>query len=92
MGVPAVCLRGFRPTPPMRLLTIPAVGGLLARLPSPNAMATGKMLAGTDARLPEHPEIVGLYHAGRRLPGYGASVAAIFQARCIPEACRVAGG
>lgn len=78
MGAPAVCLPGFRPSAVMRVLTIPGVGGLLARLPAGSVEATGKMLAGTDAHLRDHPEIVGVYHAAGRLPGHGQSVAAIF--------------
>jgi pimeloyl-ACP methyl ester carboxylesterase len=95
MGTPAVCLPGFHPTPAMRVLTIPGLGGLLARMPAPSAKATGKMLAGTDARLLDHPDIVGAYHAAGRLPGYGASVAAVFQRSMrpggIPRATAVIG-
>ena len=84
MGAPAVCLPGFHPLPPMRVLTVPGLGGLLARMPAPSAKATGRMLAPTDARLVDHPEIVELYHEAGRLPGYGASVAAIFQRSMRP--------
>lgn len=84
MGTPAVCLPGFRPLPPMRVLTIPGIGQLLARVPAPSPKATGKMLAKTDARLLDHPEIVALYHAAGRLPGYGSCVAAIFQRSMRP--------
>lgn len=84
MGAPAVCLPGFHPLPPMRMLTVPGLGQLLARMPAPNAKATGKMLAKTDARLLDHPEIVELYHAAGKLPGYGSSVAAIFQRSMRP--------
>ncbi|HVF77894.1 MAG TPA: alpha/beta hydrolase [Solirubrobacteraceae bacterium] len=84
MGAPAVCLPGFHATPPMRVLTIPGLGGMLARMPSPSAKVTGRMLAGTDARLLDHPEIVGAYHAAGKLPGYGSSVAAVFQRSMRP--------
>jgi len=84
MGAPAVCLPGFHAVPAMRMLTIPGIGQLLARMPSPSAKATGRMLASTDARLLDHPAIVDAYHAARRLPGYGPSVAAIFQRSMHP--------
>jgi len=84
MGAPAVCLPGFHALPAMRMLTIPGIGQLLARLPSPNSKTTGRMLAATDARLLDHPQIVDAYHAARRLPGYGPSVAAIFQRSMHP--------
>ena len=79
-----VSLPGVRPQPPMRLLSVPGLGQLLARIPAPSPDATGRMLAKTDARLPEHPEIVALYHAAGRLPGYAGSVAALFQASMRP--------
>jgi len=37
------------------------------------------MMASTDARLLDHPEIVEAYHLARRLPGYGSGAAAIFR-------------
>lgn len=80
MGMPAVCLPGFRPRAGMRLSSAPGLGPLLFALPSPNAKTTGKMLSPADARLPEHTEIVETYHAAMRLPGYGRSAAAIFRA------------
>jgi pimeloyl-ACP methyl ester carboxylesterase len=79
MGIPAACLPGFRPDAGLRLVSVPVLGRLLFALPSPSARATGKMLAGTDARLLDHPEIVEAYHAARRLPGYGRAAAAIFR-------------
>jgi 2-hydroxy-6-oxonona-2,4-dienedioate hydrolase len=79
MGMPAVCLPGFRPKAGMRLTSAPGLGPLLFSLPSPNPKTTGKMLSKADARLPDHPEIVEVYHAARRLPGYGRSAAAIFR-------------
>jgi pimeloyl-ACP methyl ester carboxylesterase len=84
MGAPAVCLPGFHALPAMRMLTIPGIGQLLAGVPAPSAKATGRMLAPTDARLLDHPAIVGAYHAAGRLPGYGQSVAAIFQRSMHP--------
>jgi 2-hydroxy-6-oxonona-2,4-dienedioate hydrolase len=84
LGMPGVCLPGVRPQPPMRLLSVPGLGQLLARIPAPSPDATGRMLAKTDARLLEHPEIVALYHAAGRLPGYPGSVAALFQASMRP--------
>jgi pimeloyl-ACP methyl ester carboxylesterase len=80
MGMPAVCLPGFRPRANMRLTSMPGLGPLLFSLPSPNPKTTGKMLSKADARLPDHPEIVEAYHAAMRLPGYGRSAAAIFRA------------
>lgn len=79
MGMPAVCLPGFRPRAGMRLTSAPGLGPLLFALPSPNAKTTGKMLSSADARLPDHPEIVEAYHAAFRLPGFGRSAAAIFR-------------
>jgi pimeloyl-ACP methyl ester carboxylesterase len=84
MGIPAVCLPGFRPDAAMRALSIPGVGQAMLSLPSPSAKATGRMLSSADARLPDHPEIVELYHASRRLPAFGRSAAAIFQASMRP--------
>jgi len=84
MGTPAVCLPGFHPLPPMRVLTVPGLGQLLTRMPARSPKATGRMLAPTDARLLEHPEIVALYHAAGKLPGYGSSVATIFQRSMRP--------
>ena len=84
LGMPGVCLPGVRPLPPMRLLSVPGLGQMLARVPAPSPDATGRMLAKTDARLLDHPEIVALYHAAGRLPGYAASVAAVFQASMRP--------
>jgi pimeloyl-ACP methyl ester carboxylesterase len=84
MGAPAVCLPGFHALPAMRMLTIPGIGQLLAGMPAPNAKTTGRMLATTDARLLDHPAIVAAYHAAGRLPGYGRSVAAIFQRSMHP--------
>ena len=80
MGMPAVCLPGFRPRAGMRLSSAPGLGPLLFALPSPNPKTTGKMLSKADARLPDHPEVVEAYHAAMRLPGYGRSAAAIFRA------------
>jgi 2-hydroxy-6-oxonona-2,4-dienedioate hydrolase len=80
MGMPAVCLPGFRPRAGMRLTSAPGLGPLLFAIPSPNAKTSGKLLSKADARLPDHPEIVEAYHAARRLPGYGRSAAAIFRA------------
>jgi pimeloyl-ACP methyl ester carboxylesterase len=80
LGMPAVCLPGFRPRAGMRLTSAPGLGPLLFALPSPNPKTTGKMLAKADARLPDHPEIVEAYHAAMRLPEYGRSAAAIFRA------------
>ena len=79
MGIPAVCLRGFRPDAGMRVLSMPGLGRLSFALPSPSAAVTGRMLASSDAHLLEHPEIVATYHAARRLPGYGSAAAAIFR-------------
>jgi pimeloyl-ACP methyl ester carboxylesterase len=95
MGMPAACLPGFRPDAGMRALSLPGLGRLMFALPSPSPEVTAKMLSGADARLPEHPEIVDVYHAGRRLPGYGGAAAAIFRAsmriggaprRALPDA------
>ena len=80
MGMPAVCLPGFRPRANIRLTSAPGLGPLLFALPSPNPKTTGKMLSKADARLPDHPEIVEAYHGAMRLPGYGRSAAAIFRA------------
>jgi len=79
MGIPAVCLPGFRPDAAMRLLSVPGIGRLMFALPSPSPAVTGKMLSSADARLLDHPEIVEAYHAARRLPGYGRAAAAIFR-------------
>ena len=80
LGMPAVCLPGFRPRARMRLSSAPGLGPLLFALPSPSAKTTGKMLSKADARLPDHPEVVEAYHAAMRLPGYGRATAAIFRA------------
>lgn len=79
MGIPAVCLPGFRPNANMRLVSMPGLGRLMFALPSPSPKATGKMLARADARLLDHPELVETYHAAMRLPGYGQAAAAIFR-------------
>jgi pimeloyl-ACP methyl ester carboxylesterase len=79
MGIPAVCLPGFRPDAAMRALSVPGLGQAMLKLPSPSPKATGRMLSSADAHLPEHPEIVELYHASRGLPAFGRSAAAIFQ-------------
>ena len=79
MGMPAVCLPGFRPDAAMRVFSVPGLGRLTFALPSPTAAMTGRMLSSTDARLREHPEIVALYHAAKRLPAYGPAAAAIFR-------------
>jgi pimeloyl-ACP methyl ester carboxylesterase len=84
LGMPGVCLPGVRPLPPMRVLSIPGLGRLLARIPAPSPDATGRLLAKTDARLLDHPEIVALYHAAGRLPGYPRSVADLFGASMRP--------
>ena len=84
LGMPGVCLPGVRPLPPMRMLSVPGLGQLLARIPAPSPDATGRMLAKTDARLLDHPEIVALYHAAGRLPRYPRSVADLFQASMRP--------
>lgn len=84
MGIPAVCLPGFRADTPMKLLSLPGIGRALFAIPSPSAKATGKQLASSDARLPEHPEIVAVYHEARRLPGYGSAAAAIFRRSMQP--------
>jgi pimeloyl-ACP methyl ester carboxylesterase len=84
MGTPAVCLPGFRPDAGMRALSVPGVGQAMFKLPSPSPKATGRMLSSADARLPEHPEIVELYHASRGLPAFGRSAAAIFQRSMRP--------
>jgi hypothetical protein len=42
------------------------------------------MLSSADAHLPEHPDIVELYHANRSLPGCARSAAAIFQGSMHP--------
>lgn len=79
MGIPAVCLPGFRPNANSRLLSMPGLGRLMFALPSPSPRTTGKMLARADARLLDHPELVEAYHAAMRLPGYGRAIAAIFR-------------
>jgi pimeloyl-ACP methyl ester carboxylesterase len=84
MGIPAVCLRGFRADAAMRALSVPGLGQMMLRLPSPSPKATGRMLSSADAHLLDHPEIVALYHASRRLPAFGRSVAAIFQRSMRP--------
>ena len=84
MGIPAVCLPGFRPDAGMRALSIPGVGQAMFKLPSPSPKATGRMLSSADAHLPAHPEIVELYHASRGLPAFGRSAAAIFQRSMRP--------
>jgi pimeloyl-ACP methyl ester carboxylesterase len=84
MGMPAVCLPGFHAPPAVRMLTIPGLGQLLARVPAPNPKVTGRMLASTDARLLDHPEIIDAYHAAGRLPHFARSVAAIFQSSMHP--------
>jgi pimeloyl-ACP methyl ester carboxylesterase len=84
MGIPAACLPGFHAPPAVRMLTIPGLGQLLARMPAPSPKVTGRMLAGTDARLLDHPEIIDAYHAAKRLPHYARSVAAIFQSSMHP--------
>lgn len=85
MGIPAVCLPGFRPDPAMRVLSLPVIGRLSFAMPSPSPELTGKMLANSaDARLVEHPEIVAVYHEARRLPAYGRTAAAIFRCALQP--------
>jgi len=84
LGIPAVCLPGFRPDAGMRALSVPGLGQALFKLPAPSERATGRMLSSADAHLPEHPEIVALYHAARRLPAFGRSAAAIFQRSMRP--------
>jgi pimeloyl-ACP methyl ester carboxylesterase len=84
MGIPAVCLPGFRADVAMRALSIPGVGQAMLRLPSPSPKATGRMLSSADARLPDHPAIVELYHASRGLPAFARSAAAIFQRSMRP--------
>jgi pimeloyl-ACP methyl ester carboxylesterase len=84
LGIPAVCLPGFRADPAMRALSVPGLGQALFKLPAPSERATGRMLSSADAHLPEHPEIVALYHAARRLPAFGRSAAAIFQGSMRP--------
>lgn len=84
MGIPAVCLPGFHADAAMRALSVPGLGQVMLRLPSPSPKATGRMLSSADAHLLEHPEIVELYHASRRLPAFGRSVAAIFQRSMRP--------
>ena len=79
MGIPAVCLSGFRPNASMRLVSMPGLGRAMVSLPSPSPKVTGKMLARADARLLDHPELVDVYHAAMRLPGYGRTTAAIFR-------------
>lgn len=79
MGIPAVCLPGFRPAN-LRVASVPGLGRLMFALPSPNPRVSGKMLARADARLLDHPEIVATYHAARSLPGYGRTASAIFRA------------
>jgi pimeloyl-ACP methyl ester carboxylesterase len=78
MGIPAVCLPGFR-AGSLRFASLPGLGRLGFALPSPSARVTGRMLAGADARLLDHPEIVELYHAARGLAGFGATASAIFR-------------
>ena len=68
----------------MRALSIPGVGQAMFKLPSPSPRTTGRMLSSADAHLPEHPEIVELYHASRGLPAFGRSAAAIFQRSMRP--------
>jgi pimeloyl-ACP methyl ester carboxylesterase len=79
MGIPAVCLPGFRPAS-LRFASLPGLGRLGFALPSPSARVSGRMLARADARLLDHPEIVDAYHAARSLPGYGRAASAIFRA------------
>jgi 2-hydroxy-6-oxonona-2,4-dienedioate hydrolase len=78
MGIPAVCLPGFRPAN-LRFASVPGLGRLAFALPSPSARVSGKMLARADARLLDHPEIVEAYHAARSLPGYGRAASVIFR-------------
>jgi len=84
MGAPAVCLPGFRPNANMRLLSMPGLGRLLTALPSPSPQATGKMLASTDAHLPEHPEVVAAYHEAMRMRSFGQGTASIFRRSMRP--------
>jgi pimeloyl-[acyl-carrier protein] methyl ester esterase len=79
MGIPAVCLPGFRPAG-LRIASIPGLGRLVFALPSPSPRVTGRMLAGADARLLEHPELVELYHEARRMRDFGRTASAIFRA------------
>jgi pimeloyl-ACP methyl ester carboxylesterase len=79
MGIPAVCLPGFRPVS-LRFAGVPGFGRLAFAIPSPSARVSGWMLSRADARLLDHPEIVEAYHAARSLPGYGRAASAIFRA------------
>jgi 2-hydroxy-6-oxonona-2,4-dienedioate hydrolase len=84
MGIPAACLPGFRPDAAMRALSIPGIGQAMFKLPSPSPRTTGRMLSSADAHLPDHPEIVELYHAARGLPAFRRSAPAIFQRSMRP--------
>jgi pimeloyl-ACP methyl ester carboxylesterase len=79
MGIPAVCLPGFRAAN-LRFASIPGLGRLAFALPSPSPRVSGRMLARADARLLDHPEIVEAYHAARSLPAWGRTASAIFRA------------
>jgi pimeloyl-ACP methyl ester carboxylesterase len=63
---------------------VPGLGQAMLRVPYPSPKATGRMLSSADAHLPEHPDIVELYHASRSLPGFARSAAAIFQGSMHP--------
>jgi pimeloyl-ACP methyl ester carboxylesterase len=78
-GIPAVCLPGFRAAG-LRFASVPGLGRLAFALPSPSPRMTGRMLARADARLPDHPEIVAVYHEAHHLPGFGGTASAIFRA------------
>lgn len=84
LGSPACALEGFTPTSGARALSLPGLGRLLAGIPSPSAKATGRMLAKTDERLLDHPDLVEAYHAAMRQPGFAAATSATFRAHLRP--------